>query len=417
MFYVEKTRGTLAAWTRDKSPVWIVPQPDGSYVVRWKKGPGDCVQRPRARKWSVPEAIGFARVKKIELRNDGAEVASMGYGLKVEAVRFGRTLRKLGVSWDEARACIELNLSGRRSHVTMGQLWAEFRENRERDLGVSKLYLRMVDFVGSGFLEHIWDGASVEAVTPAVLNGWFESNGFRAFAMGTRRAHRAVVRAAFGYAISKGYVDKNPVDATQRFRVIVPQPRIYSIDELGKILPTAERMDSRRLRLGRPSGCAVLASFLWTGIRQEEMKRIAKPGDPMRVFDLARSLVRLPGFSDGERITKTGRPKSIPIQENFAEWLSRYGLPVWWENWPAWFRRVCRAAGVSRLDNALRKSWVSYALAKFQNAPLVARWAGHSILVQAKDYEDLKDREDGEAYYELRPQPVGGAKVIAISAG
>jgi integrase len=103
------------------------------------------------------------------------------------------------------------------------------------------------------------------------------------------------------------------------------------------------------------------------------------------------------------RKAKTRRRRLVPVLPVLRAWLDLGGaLPLAQVN--NRLRAVVVAAGVPWPNNAPRHSFVSYHLAKFQNAGQTALLAGHGEQMLFNHYREIVTSQAAEEFFNLFPQ-------------
>ena len=208
----------------------------------------------------------------------------------------------------------------------------------------------------------------------------------------SRKNFRTVLGTLFSFAEARGYLLKgsNPVFDTEEVKVKSNggSIAIFTPDEIEKLLKAAQ-----------PSLIPFLAVGAFAGLRTAEIERL-----DWRDIDLARGFIHV-----GEDMAKTATRRLVPISANLAAWLAPYAGQagnVWQgtSNRLHKDRTACaKAAGVARKDNALRHSFVSYRLAEIQNAAQVSLEAGNSPGVVFRNYRELVQPSDAQAWFAVTP--------------
>jgi hypothetical protein len=107
---------------------------------------------------------------------------------------------------------------------------------------------------------------------------------------------------------------------------------------------------------------------------------------------------------------KSGNERFCPLNESLQSWLSIYRKDSG-EIWPHGQSRysdrwheLTRDCGISRLDNGLRKSALSYYLAANPEVgvALLAQYAGNSEAAAKTHYIRLLAKEEGDQWFSVR---------------
>lgn len=198
----------------------------------------------------------------------------------------------------------------------------------------------------------------------------------------TRGNLRQIAVSLSVWAVKKGLL---PDGLTAAQRTEVPRPPasdavICDSETLTRLLRWFEEH--------RPKMVSFMAVRAFAGVRLSECSRLTREN-----------------FRDGQielpvSITKTSKARTAPITPNLAEWLERYEFrPVDKRD----LSKAIRASGIAVPRNGLRKAFVSYCMARHQNAPLVSSWAGHSVEILQSVYRGIATAEQAEEWFRIRP--------------
>lgn len=175
-----------------------------------------------------------------------------------------------------------------------------------------------------------------------------------------RNEYRRTLYSFFKYCKMQDWLDINPVEKVESWRIRGKTPEIFTPEEVQKILNSTPPQSEIR-------AYAAIAAF--TGIRNAEMKRLT--WDKIKLDD--REIIL-----DSE-ITKTASRRVVKIPENLAKWLEPY---VWELGTKKKILTKSQNLQIKKLHNALGKgNWVkngfrhsaaTYYLALTKNAYLTA---------------------------------------------
>lgn len=87
----------------------------------------------------------------------------------------------------------------------------------------------------------------LEAVNPGHLVNWLVRRKQEGASPRTLNQELAILKSTFGYAVSMDYIQKNPAKLLKRFAVEDTEPEIYTMDEINRMLKTAEGDDHEYL--------------------------------------------------------------------------------------------------------------------------------------------------------------------------
>jgi integrase len=190
-----------------------------------------------------------------------------------------------------------------------------------------------------------------------------------------------------------GRVEFNPVDAAMKPKVVESAVGILSVKESLALLKAAH---------ARPQILPAIAIGLFAGVRDAEIKRL-----DWRNVNLETGYLEV-----SASIAKKGSRRLVEIRPALQEWLKlhpKLSGPVW----PAGERgriltEAARVAAELKVwpHNALRHSFASYALAKWQNANALALEMGNSVPIILEHYRELVLPTEAEAFWSLTPSKV-----------
>ena len=186
----------------------------------------------------------------------------------------------------------------------------------------------------------------------------------------TAKGYLDSLKTLFGFAVRRGYLERNPALGVELPRAIVTAPiRVHTPDQVRQVLETARRADL--------DVCRVLAVRYFAGLRSAEAHRIRESD-----LKLDQGFLEVPAAK-----SKTRSRRLVTVQPNLRAWLALGGeLRALGD---MGIRRVIKLSKVDWVHNATRHSFVSYHLAEFQNAgktasrPAIARRCSSAIIVRS----------------------------------
>jgi integrase len=104
-------------------------------------------------------------------------------------------------------------------------------------------------------------------------------------------------------------------------------------------------------------------------------------------------------------VSKVDMKRSITIQPNLAEWLKAYPFsefPIQVKNMEKLRARVAKKFGLTH--DVMRHTFISMHVAKFRSMGDAALQAGNSEAIIRKHYLDVRDAEEAEAFFNIRPK-------------
>jgi integrase len=292
----------------------------------------------------------------------------------------------------------------RRCKVTIRQLTAELIETKQRD-GKALRYLESLRGYLGRFCDDFGDRL-VASVTTEELDNWLRD---LPYSPKSRLNYRQHIGVLFSHARKRRMINENPIEFTEKPKLIDKAPEIFAPDELRALLETAQRTE--------PSVLPMLAIGAFAGLRDSEIQQL-----DWSEVRLDRGLIEVKAAK-----AKSARRRFVAIQPNLAAWLRPYagltGAVVPGADGKrrdaarGRLLRLRKTAGLTKWPkNGLRHSFCSYRLAATNNAALVASELGHSTSqLVYQHYRELVTPEQAERYWKIEPL-AEAANVVAFSA-
>ena len=207
-----------------------------------------------------------------------------------------------------------------------------------------------------------------------------------------RNEYRRILYSFFKYCKMQDWLDNNPVEKVEAWRIRGKTPKIFTPEEVRKILDSTPPKSEIR---------AYVAISAFTGIINAEMQRLT--WDKIKLED--REIIL-----DSE-ITKTASRRVVKIPENLAKWLEPYVWDLGTKKKILTRRKVPvlnklhESLGKGNwIKNGLRHSAATYYLALTKNAYLTAEQMGHAVDVLKQNYNGLARERDAIKYFEILPE-------------
>jgi len=345
-----------------------------------------------------------ARLRNIELRNAGLELASVSSELRAEAKLCQQRLDPLGANLSQAVDFYLAHHDVRSKSVLLPVACASFRRELNRRVenkecseayveNLDKSMKKLTELFGEIQLCDITTLAMREALTAMRMSP------------ASKNHYKAHIGMVFSFARDQGWVKDNPCSEIKKFKDRSgKQPEIFSPSEAAAILEHAVRPEEL---------IPAIAIGLFAGLRPSECRRL--DWSEIR-WDQKRLWV------DSTK-TKTAQPRWVAMSDNLLEWLSPYRRasgpvdPLAEENRARLHRDTVKRARLSRWPkDGLRHSFGSYHMALHQNAALTADEMGHMNTVMIHEhYENPRvTKEDAVTYFNIRPL-VAPEKIVRIA--
>jgi integrase len=346
-----------------------------------------------------------ARIRNIELRNAGAELANISSELRAEAKACQQRLDPLAVSLTEAVNFYLAHHDVRSRSVSVSDACASVRrewtrrlENREISekyhKAMGKACAKLISFFGSRMICDITTTDLRDELTALSV------------ATSTRNHYRTHFGVIFAFARDNRWVKENPVAELKSWTDRSDKtPEIVTVAQAAKLLECATD----------PRLVPVFAIGLFAGLRPAEIRRL--DWSEIR-WDKAQ--IRVTSAK-----SKTAQPRWVKMTPALMEWLAPYRKasgpvnPLSESNQYKLIAETVKAAGLSHWpQDGLRHSFGSYHMALHQNAPLTAAQMGHMTtkMVHAHYDNHMVMQDEAEAYFAIRSLNAP-EKIVAMAAG
>jgi integrase len=347
------------------------------------------------------EAETVLQQKLVEQENEGRSGLSFNERQRAEYLECAEKLQPFGVTIRDAVKFYLPHLQATNRTCTAAELVDELLKVKEAD-GASERYLsdlrsRLTQFSDS------FDGKPVAEITSPRIDEWLRSlsdkETSRRLSPVTRNNFRRVLIVAFNFAKARGYCVDNPAEQTAKAKEIGAAVGILTVEQTAHLLENAA-----------PEIVPYTAIGAFAGLRRAELERL-----DWREVDLQSGLIEVTASK-----AKSARRRFVKIQPNLARWLRPY-VQLSGSVTPLGYRMLLESArekaGIDVWpQNALRHSFASYHLARFDDAAALALELGHtnSNLV-FQHYRQLVKPKQAERYWKIAPA-VAGKKVIQFAA-
>ena len=360
------------------------------------------VNGKRKRLFFHTEKEALAELKRLEkqLRIEGEQGASISADIRIEAAQANARLAPFGKSIRDAVDFYLRHLEQISTSALLAPTADGYYQAKER-VGLSQKHLgdtrrRLGRFVAD------FDNRKIKTLTVSEIEDWLARLGL---APKTVNNHRASICAFFSYALKRDLVEKNPVSAISRVKLVAKAPEIFTPARLAELLAAA------------PSNLLpALAIGAFAGLRNAEIMRLT-----WSEVDMVRGYIEVSAAK-----AKTAQRRLIPIAPNLSNWLRAYAGrsgPVWtktaWDYHTAIRQLLRHIPNVHKWpQNGLRHSFASYHLAEHQDAARLALAMGHTTTALIfSNYRELVTPEAAHEYWRIspaRPQNVVALTTAAV---
>jgi integrase len=341
------------------------------------------------------EAKTFLDQKLIEQQNYGTAGLAFDEKHRAEYLECAEKLAPFKVTLRDVVNAYLPHLQATNRTCTAAELVTELLKTKKAD-GVSVRYLSDLRSRLTNFATH-FDGRPVSEITAAEVDQWLrsltDSQTGSPLAGTTRNNFRRVLIVAFNFARDHGYCVSNPAAKSARAKVIEAAAGILSVDELSHLLESADEDLLPYIAIGA-----------FAGLRRAELERL-----DWKEVDLADGLIEVTA-----KKAKSARRRFVKIKPNLALWLKPYANARG-NVTPTGYRKLLhkarKAAGIKAWpNNALRHSFASYYLARFNRAGAaeLALEMGHTNAnLVFQHYRQLVKPREAKCYWSIAPAANG----------
>jgi integrase len=347
------------------------------------------------------EAATVLHQKLIEQENYGIAGVAFNERHRAEYLECVEALQPFGVTIREAVKFYIPHLQAMKRSCTAAQLVDELLKVKEAD-GASRRYLSDLRSRLNQFSE-VFDGKAIAEITSTEIDEWLRSlsdkeTGKRLSPI-TRNNFRRVLVVAFNFARDRNYCADNPAQRAAKAKVIETPIGILTVDETARLLENAVADLVPYVAIGA-----------FAGLRRAELERLE-----WNEVDLESNLIEVTAKN-----AKSARRRFVRIQPNLAKWLQahvRLSGSVAPVNYRELLDTAREAAAIEEWpQNALRHSFASYHLARFNDSAALALELGHtSAYLVFQHYRQLVKPKQAERYWTIVPT-VSGKKLIQFAA-
>jgi hypothetical protein len=266
--------------------------------------------------------------------------------------------------------------------LTVGDLVNEFLRSRAR-ADRSDRYIRSLR-VSLGAFARGRRGTQAAAVTAGELERWLDRGGW---GIRTRRNYLADVRTMYSWAIKRDLLVKNPAATVELPPLPAALPSLHTPDQVRATLEFARKYD---LNI-----CRAMAVKYFAGLRSSEVNLLEEQ-------EIGELYIEVTAAK-----AKTRKRRLVSVQPNLSAWLALGGeLPIRDQSnrWRWFTDALLEKTGVPWPKNVTRHTFVSYYLAKFQNAAKAALEAGHTEQMLFANYREITTREAAEQFWAIVPK-------------
>lgn len=328
------------------------------------------------------EADTYLHELRIKRENLGTKAAGIDQKLHVMAIECSERLKAYGTTIAIATDYYVRHAEAARRSCTVEEITDMVLTVKKAD-GKSHGYLKAMRAIFKRFTA-AFAGRLISEITAAEIDDWLRAIPLEPL---TRNNHRRVVSGLFSYAMLRKYCAENPAILTARAKVKVKPAGVLTPEETQRLLGCADANLRPALAIGA-----------FAGLRPAEIERL-----DWKEVHLDRRYIEITAAK-----SKTASRRLVTILPNLKAWLepaAKPGGPVYPVNGRKLTDAARKRAGLTDWpSNALRHSYASYHLAKFQDAAALALQMGHTTTgMLFAHYREVVTPESASHYWELLP--------------
>jgi integrase len=337
----------------------------------------------------------FARLK-IKRRKEGENALRLSDSLRIMALECAEKLKPFGKSLEDATEFYVHYLQQALQSICVRALVDDYLAVQKR-LKRSQPHIKDLHQRLGRFKEDFGE-QPLRTITTKELETWLHALKLSAQSINNFRSRLA---ALFAYAEKRSYIDKNPVSAIDKIKLVDEAPEIFTPEQLQNLLLKAPADLLPTVALGA-----------FAGLRTAEVLRLE-----WQDIDLKRNFINVSATK-----SKTAKRRLIPIASNLADWLHPYAhksgrIYPFSHRWYHFkIDELRKAAELAEWpNNGLRHSFASYHLGKHQDAARLALEMGHTTPRMIFDhYREVVNPEEAERYWNIRPAE-SAANVVSLN--
>lgn len=218
------------------------------------------------------------------------------------------------------------------------------------------------------------------SITAEEIEFWLHGQNWSA---ATQRGRLLTMRNLLGWAVQRGELACNVALGVDQPQLDNAPPGIHTPDQVRQVLEYARRTDINSMR------CFAIRYF--AGLRTSEAVALQES-------EIKRGFIEVVAAK-----SKTRRRRLVTIQPALKAWLALGGiLPL--REVSNRLNAITHGAGVQWSQNVCRHSFVTYHLAKFQNAGKTALEAGHTEQILFSNYREIVTPAQAARFWCVRPR-------------
>jgi integrase len=338
------------------------------------------------------EAQTYFEQCRVQQQNYGTAAFSISDALRVESIECCEKLCGFNKTLRDATNFYVAHLRMIRGSRKTREVISELLKARSGD-NLSARYLADLRVRLARFID-VFGEQMIAEVKAGEIDEWLRSLGVGSVTRNTFRRRLAVL---FGFAKRRGYLAENPIDDVERAKERAGDIEILTVAETTRLLGSASFETLPYWAIGA-----------FAGLRRAEIERLE-----WSEIDFDGGFIEVKAAK-----SKTASRRLVPIQDNLLAWLAPYRIHTGHVCPMNLQKKINDDRDRARLrtdwpQNALRHSFASYHLARFNDAAKLALEMGNSPAMIFKHYRELVRPSETERYWSIQPKI--SANVVAIT--
>jgi integrase len=212
-----------------------------------------------------------------------------------------------------------------------------------------------------------------------------------------------ILGGLFNYGRKRDLCVSNPIKKLDRKKLPPREVEIYSPHEVSALLEASD-----------PTLIPWLCSCMFAGLRASEARQMTWSD-----FDFSENFIRVRAA-----VSKTRRPRAIPMEPNLREWLLPYRredstpiAPQGANVLRSQLRAAHQASNIRQIKHGPRHSYASYLLARDQSVDALILAMGHDHAATTfRHYHRVASSRAAKAFWNIRPTPSDKRVVQFVTA-
>lgn len=367
------------------------------------------------------DAEALEREKLAELRSDGEFGVSLTPMDRLEFAVAKERLSKVGATLTEAVDFFLKQARPALGPIMLRKMVLKCIEDKEEELGLQNRSVTQLKSVGLAFSRGENERRMAHEITAEDVLSWLRAG---QWAEKTWNNYRGYVSQIFSWAISKGYVTKNPCDDVRQKRVVTDEIRFLSVDQVQSLFARASEVHGdiggrQRSLTGHYAPVPIEEEDFRDFVPWLTLGFFCGPRPERELGELSTDQVRI---DDDEAVliimgksAKTRSRRTVDLSKNALAWWHAYppsGKRIQPPNLQKRWKRLRQAVGLFEdwPHDGMRHTFATYHYAMHKNEDRLQALMGHedATMLHAH-YRGLATSKEAERFWAL--MPVHGTRV------